>query len=87
MLTRCLEEPTVANVDADPQPEILVATDRLYDGALYIIDGKTHLVERQYVAVAGPVYRIRWSDKQQIATSATNYSESTARRHRPSRCL
>jgi len=144
----------IANVDADPQPEILVATDRLYDGALFIIDGKTHLIEHQYVfdtgaplsaldvadlngdgkptivagnsiahtgatgvyiyvinpsdgavvwkspgltstswggvsqvvvadvgspgidilAVAGPVYRIRWSDKQQIATTATNYS-------------
>ena len=144
----------IANVDADPQPEILVATDKLYDGALYIIDGKTHAVEHQYffdtgaplsaldvadlngdgkpkivagnniadtgatgvyiyvidpangsvvwkspglttptwggvsqvivadvgapgldiIAVSGPVTRIRWSDKQQIATSGTNYS-------------
>jgi hypothetical protein len=29
----------LANVDADPQPEMLVTTDRLYDGALYVIDG------------------------------------------------
>lgn len=33
------------NVDSDPQLEIVVVTDRLYDGALYVIDGLTH--ERQ----------------------------------------
>jgi hypothetical protein len=38
----------LANVDADPQPEILVATDRLYDGALFVVDGLTHAVEHEW---------------------------------------
>jgi hypothetical protein len=32
----------LTNVDADPQLEIVVGTDRLYDGALYVLDGVTH---------------------------------------------
>jgi hypothetical protein len=35
----------IANVDADPQPEILVATSQTYDGRLHVIDGLTHAVE------------------------------------------
>jgi hypothetical protein len=38
----------IANVDADPQPEILVATDRLYDGRLFVVDGLTHTVEHEW---------------------------------------
>jgi hypothetical protein len=43
----------VANIDADPQLEILVATDRLYDGTLYVIDGKTHEVQSKTVYDSG----------------------------------
>lgn len=35
------------NIDADPQLEIVVGTDRLYDGALYVIDGLTHLQQSE----------------------------------------
>ncbi len=38
----------IANVDADPQPEILVATDRLYDGRLFVVDGLTRAVEHEW---------------------------------------
>jgi len=137
------------------QPKILVATDRLYGRTLFILDGKTHAVEHQYlfdsgaplysldvltwtetenrkslpvrprsygaphlylcdrsrdctviwksanlttywgavyntlvtdvgapgidiVAVSVPVHRIRWSDKQDLATTGTNYLSVTA---------
>ncbi|HEU4601454.1 MAG TPA: Ig-like domain-containing protein [Steroidobacteraceae bacterium] len=43
----------LANVDADPQLEILVATDRLYDGTLYVIDGLTHEVQSKTVYDSG----------------------------------
>ena len=39
----------LANIDGDPQLEILVATDRLYDGTLYVIDGLTHEVQSKTV--------------------------------------
>ena len=35
----------IANVDADAQPEILVATSQTYDGRLFVIDGLTRAVE------------------------------------------
>lgn len=38
----------IANVDSDPQPEILVGTDRLYDGRLYVVDGLTRVVEHAW---------------------------------------
>lgn len=38
----------IANVDNDPQAEILVATDRLYDGRLYVVDGLTRIVEHEW---------------------------------------
>jgi hypothetical protein len=38
----------IANVDNDPQAEILVATDRLYDGRLFVVDGLTRTVEHEW---------------------------------------
>ncbi|HET9862185.1 MAG TPA: Ig-like domain-containing protein [Steroidobacteraceae bacterium] len=38
----------IANVDGDPQPEILVATDKLYDGRLFVIDGVSRTVEHEW---------------------------------------
>ena len=53
----------IANVDGDPQPEILVATDRLYDGTLFILDGKTHAVKHQYLFDTGaPLYSLDVAD-------------------------
>jgi hypothetical protein len=43
----------LTNVDADPQPEIVVATDRLYDGALYVIDGLTRARQNEAVFDSG----------------------------------
>jgi hypothetical protein len=43
----------LANVDADPQLEIIVGTDRLYDGTLYVIDGVTHEVQSNTVYDSG----------------------------------
>ena len=53
----------IANVDGDPQLEILVATDRLYDGTLFILDGKTHAVKHQYLFDTGaPLYSLDVAD-------------------------
>lgn len=43
----------IVNVDADPQAEIVVGTDRLYDGALYVIDGLTHEVQNDALYDSG----------------------------------
>nr|WP_298724228.1 hypothetical protein [uncultured Steroidobacter sp.] len=37
----------LVNIDDDPQLEIVIGTDRLYDGALYVIDGSTHQLQSQ----------------------------------------
>ena len=37
----------IANVDADPQAEIVVVADRLYDSRVFIIDGITHAIEKE----------------------------------------
>lgn len=37
------------NIDDDPQLEIVIGTDRLYDGALYVIDGLTHQRQSQTI--------------------------------------
>jgi hypothetical protein len=38
----------IGNVDASAEPEIVVATDRLYDGALYVLDSITHSIKASY---------------------------------------
>lgn len=43
----------LVNVDADPQLEIVVGTDRSYDGALYVIDGLTHEVQNEAIYDSG----------------------------------
>jgi Ca2+-binding RTX toxin-like protein len=40
-----LHQLSLANIDADPQLEILVGTDRLYDGLLLAYDGLTHALD------------------------------------------
>jgi hypothetical protein len=37
----------LANVDDDAQLEIVLGTDRLSDGALYVIDGQTHALQHE----------------------------------------
>lgn len=53
----------IADVDGDGNTEILVATDRLYNGALYVIDGQTKVVERQVIYDSGaPLYKLDIAD-------------------------
>lgn len=39
----------LVNADADPQLEIVVGTDRLYDGALYTFDGLNHALQNDAI--------------------------------------
>ena len=49
----------VGDVDNDGQNEIVVATDRLYDGALYVLDGKTGQVKfNKFYDSGSPIYSI-----------------------------
>ena len=43
-----IHDVAIGDVDGDGATEIVVATDRLYDGRIFVIDGKSHAVERQY---------------------------------------
>jgi hypothetical protein len=53
----------IGDVDNDGVQEIVVATDRLYDGALYVIDGQTKAIEKSYVYDDGaPIYSIDIAD-------------------------
>ncbi len=53
----------VGDVDGDGAPEIVVATDRLYDGAIYVLDGATRAVEAEYLYDDGsPMYAVALAD-------------------------
>ena len=53
----------VIDIDGDGASEIVVATDELYDGALYLIDGTTRQVEAQYLYDDGsPLYALTLAD-------------------------
>jgi hypothetical protein len=53
----------IGDVDDDTDIEIVVATDELYDGAIYVIDGATHSIEASYTYDDGaPIYSIEISD-------------------------
>jgi len=53
----------IGDVDDDNEAEIIVATDRLYDGALYIINGSSHVVEQSYLYDSGsPLYSLALAD-------------------------
>jgi hypothetical protein len=43
-----IHDVAIGDVDGDGANEIVVGTDRLYDAAVYVIDGKTHAVKKQY---------------------------------------
>lgn len=43
----------LANVDSDSQLEIIVGSDRLYDGALYVFDGITHAKQNEALYDSG----------------------------------
>lgn len=43
----------LVNVDTDPQLEIVVGTDRLYNGALYVVDGLTRQIQNDAVYDSG----------------------------------
>lgn len=54
---------TVADVDNDGKNEIIVATDRLYDGIVYIIDGEKGTVEYSKTLDSGsPIYSVATAD-------------------------
>jgi hypothetical protein len=49
----------IGDVDNDGNIEIVVATDRLYDGAIYIFDGASRQIEAQYFYDNGsPIYSL-----------------------------
>lgn len=53
----------IGDVDNDGIQEIVVATDRLYDGALYVINGQTKQIEHSYFYDDGaPIYSIDIAD-------------------------
>ena len=53
----------IGDPDGDGAKEIVVATDKLYDGALYIINGLTHAIEHSYFYDDGaPIYSIALAD-------------------------
>jgi hypothetical protein len=53
----------IGDVDDDSEQEIVVATDRLYDGAIYIINGVSHTIEQSYFYDNGaPIYSLAIAD-------------------------
>lgn len=53
----------VGDVDDDAETEIVVATDELYDGAIYVINGTSHSIEGAYVYDEGaPIYSVEIVD-------------------------
>ncbi len=53
----------VGDVDDDGQAEIVIGTDRLYDGAIYVIDGVTRTIENTYIYDSGsPIYAVAIAD-------------------------
>ena len=53
----------IGDVDDDTEPEIIIATDRLYDGAIYVINGLSHTIEHSYFYDDGtPIHSITIAD-------------------------
>jgi hypothetical protein len=53
----------IGDVDNDGVNEIVVATDKLYDGALYVINGQTKAIEKSYFYDSGaPMYSVDIAD-------------------------
>ncbi len=53
----------IGDVDDDGTKEIVVGTDRLYDGAVYVIDGQSKEIEQSYFYDDGaPIYSIDIAD-------------------------
>ena len=53
----------IGDVDDDMDTEIVVATDELYDGAIYVINGVSHSIEASYTYDDGaPIYSVEISD-------------------------
>jgi FG-GAP-like repeat len=53
----------IGDPDGDGDKEIVVATDKLYDGAIYVINGSTHVIEQSYFYDDGaPIYSVAIAD-------------------------
>lgn len=53
----------IGDVDDDGDQEIVIATDRLYDGAIYIINGITHIMEQSnFYDEGAPIYSLAIAD-------------------------
>lgn len=44
-----IRDVAIGDVDQDGSTEIVIGADRLYDGVIYVLDGKSHALERQTV--------------------------------------
>ena len=58
-----IHDVVIGDVDNDDSIEIVVATDRLYDGTIYVFDGATRQIEAQYFYDDGaPIYSLAIAD-------------------------
>jgi len=56
----------IGDVDDDTETEIVIATDELYDGAIYVVNGISHSIEGAYVYDDGaPIYSVEIADVDQ----------------------
>ena len=58
-----IHDVVIGDVDNDGSIEFVVATDHLYDGAIYVFDGATRQIEAQYIYDDGaPMYSLAIAD-------------------------
>lgn len=52
----------ISDVDNDGKNEIVVATDQLYDGKIWIVDGKTHTIKSSHLFSVGEFHSLAIDD-------------------------
>ena len=58
-----VHDAVIGDIDGDEETEFLIATDKLYDGAIYIFDGASRVLERRIDLDDGsPIYRLALGD-------------------------